>query len=155
MVNTAKAESHDAPSCGPARRWLVPAVCLGLAASVALAGCGNVTRGQAAPAHPAAPTAARAPVGAADWQCLSARERAQMFVLDGPGHDRPAALSIGAGHVAVILAHQVSGSLCQWWPYGRSLAAAGFRVLAFDFDGCGASPPGDGEYPGEVAAAAR
>jgi pimeloyl-ACP methyl ester carboxylesterase len=78
-----------------------------------------------------------------------------MFVLDGPGPDRLAALSIGAGHVAVILAHQVSGSLCQWWPYGRSLAAAGFRVLAFDFDGCGASPPGDGDYPGEVAAAAR
>jgi pimeloyl-ACP methyl ester carboxylesterase len=78
-----------------------------------------------------------------------------MFVLDGPGRDRLAALSIGAGHVAVILAHQVSGSLCQWWPYGRSLAAAGFRVLAFDFDGCGASPPGDGDYPGEVAAAAR
>jgi pimeloyl-ACP methyl ester carboxylesterase len=78
-----------------------------------------------------------------------------MFMLDGPGHDRLAALSTGTGHVAVILAHQVSGSLCQWWPYGRSLAAAGFRVVAFDFDGCGASPPGDGDYPGEVAAAAR
>jgi pimeloyl-ACP methyl ester carboxylesterase len=78
-----------------------------------------------------------------------------MFVLEGPDHDRLAALSIGTGHVAVILAHQVSGSLCQWWPYGRSLAAAGFRVVAFDFDGCGASPPGDGNYPGEVATAAR
>jgi len=55
----------------------------------------------------------------------------------------------------VVLAHQVSSSLCQWWPYARSLAAAGFRVIAFDFDGHGASPPGDGDYAGEVAAAAR
>jgi pimeloyl-ACP methyl ester carboxylesterase len=55
--------------------------------------------------------------------------------------------------VAVILAHHLSGSLCQWWPYARSLAAH-FRVVAFDFDGFGASPPGDRNYPGEVAAAA-
>jgi pimeloyl-ACP methyl ester carboxylesterase len=78
-----------------------------------------------------------------------------LFVLRGPGTDRLAALSVGTGRVAVILAHQVSGSLCQWWPYGRTLAAAGLRVVAFDFDGCGASPAGDHNYPGEVVAAAR
>lgn len=77
-----------------------------------------------------------------------------MFVLHGPGHDRLAALSIGTGRVAVVLAHQSSGSLCQWWPYARSLAGH-FRVVAFDFDGAGASPYGDGNYPGEVAAAAQ
>lgn len=77
-----------------------------------------------------------------------------MFVLDGPGHSRLAAVSIGTGSVAVILAHQVSGSLCQWWPYARSLAAH-FRVVAFDFDGFGASPTGNSDYPGEVAAAAE
>jgi pimeloyl-ACP methyl ester carboxylesterase len=77
-----------------------------------------------------------------------------MFLLHGPGHDHLAALSIGTGRVAVILAHQSSGSLCQWWPYAHSLAAR-FRVVAFDFDGLGASMPGDGDYPGEVAAAAQ
>ena len=76
-----------------------------------------------------------------------------MFILHGPGHDRLAALSIGTGRVAVVLAHQSSGSLCQWWPYARTLADR-FRVVAFDFDGAGASPYGDGNYPGEVAAAA-
>jgi pimeloyl-ACP methyl ester carboxylesterase len=76
-----------------------------------------------------------------------------MFVLNGPGHERLAAVSIGTGRVAVVLAHQVSGSLCEWWPYARSLAAR-FRVVAFDFDGFGASPTGNGDYPGEVAAAA-
>lgn len=100
------------------------------------------------------PTASRSPLGAADRVCLSARERRKLFVLQGPGHDRLAAVSIGTGRVAVILAHQVYGSLCQWWPYARSLAAH-FRVVAFDFDGFGASPPGDGNYQGEVAAAAK
>ena len=77
-----------------------------------------------------------------------------MLLLQGPGHDHLAALSIGTGRVAVILAHQSAGSLCQWWPYARSLAAR-YRVVAFDFDGFGASPPGDSNYPGEVAAAAQ
>jgi pimeloyl-ACP methyl ester carboxylesterase len=76
-----------------------------------------------------------------------------MFVLDGPGYDRLSAVSIGTGRVAVILAHQGSGFMCDWWPYARSLAAR-FRVVAFDFDGSGGSPPGHGDYPGEVAAAA-
>src|SRR5262249_47690712 len=49
---------------------------------------------------------------------------------------------------------QSSGSLCQWWPYARTLAVR-FRVVAFDFDGAGASAYGDGNYPGEVAAAAK
>lgn len=75
-----------------------------------------------------------------------------MFPLDGPGHERLAALSIGTGRVAVILAHQSGGSLCQWWPYARSLAAR-FRVVAIDFDGSGASPSGGGDYPGEIVAA--
>ena len=100
------------------------------------------------------PKAAQAPVGAADWYCLTGPERRDMFMLAGPGHDRLAALSIGTGPVAVVLAHQVAGSLCQWWPYARSLAP-GFRVIAFDFDGFGASPSGDANYPGEVAAAAQ
>lgn len=78
-----------------------------------------------------------------------------MFALDGHGRDRLAALTIGTGRTVVVLAHQVSGSLCQWWPYARSLAADGIRVVAFDFDGYGASPPGSGNYAGEVAAAAE
>jgi pimeloyl-ACP methyl ester carboxylesterase len=77
-----------------------------------------------------------------------------MLTLAGPSHDRLAAVSIGTGHVAVVLAHQSGGSLCQWWPYARSLAAR-FRVIAFDFDGSGASPAGDGNDPGEVEAAAQ
>ena len=151
---------------GGIRGWLPSSAGLGLAVVVTLAGCGGgahhpaasppVTRPSAAPmpAAAATPAPARTQVGAVDWGCLSARERREMFVLHGPGHDRLAALSVGTGRVAVVLAHQSSGSLCQWWPYARSLAAR-FRVVAFDFDGAGASPYGNGNYPGEVAAAAE
>jgi len=155
---------------GGVRGLLQLSAWLGLAAAAAVAGSGcgapahhpAATRSPSAPVPPVAatpaaaatPTATRASVGAADWYCLSASERRAMFLLRGPGPDRLAALSIGTGRVAVILAHQSSGSLCQWWPYARSLAVR-FRVVAFDFDGLGASLPGDGNYPGEVAAAAQ
>jgi len=144
---------------------------LGLAAAITLARCGGDARHPSAPSPTAMPSATTAPAppapsatatpagtqssfGAADWYCLSAPERRAMFLLHGPGRDRLAAVSIGTGRVAVVLAHQSSGSLCQWWPYARTLAAR-FRVVAFDFDGAGASPSGDGNYPGEVAAAAK
>jgi len=134
--------------------WLPPS-CLALVAAATLAGCGaHASHGQAGPTSIATPTATQARFGEADWYCLNASERSQMFPLDGPGQDRLAALSIGTGRVAVILAHQSDGSLCQWWPYARSLAVR-FRVVAFDFDGSGASPSGDGNYPGEIAAASR
>lgn len=141
-------------------RWLLPPACFGLAAAAALAGCGTTPGRHAArppvtaPSAPAVvPDATPTAAGEADWYCLSARERRKMFVLHGPHHDHLAALSIGGGRAAVVLAHQSSGSLCQWWPYARSLAAR-FRIVAFDFDGMGASAPGDGDYPGETAAAA-
>ena len=152
---TDNADSPDASTCRAGRRWLTPVTVLTLAAAVALAGCDNAPSHGSASNHPVTPSTTSTPFGAADWTCLSGRERKQLFVLRGPGPDRMTALSVGTGRVAVILAHQVSGSLCQWWPYGRTLAAAGLRVVAFDFDGDGASPPGDGNYPGEVVAAAR
>src|SRR5262249_47069755 len=151
---TDNAGSRDASTRAAAWRWLTPMAGLALAAVVALAGCDNAPNHGSA-SQPATPSATSTPVGAADWACLSGRERRRLFVLRGPGPDRLTALSVGTGRVAVILAHQVSGSLCQWWPYGRTLAAAGLRVVAFDFDGDGASPAGDGNYPGEVVAAAQ
>lgn len=50
-----------------------------------------------------------------------------------------AAVDLGSGPTAVLLAHQSDGSLCEWMPYGETLAAKGYRVLAFDFAGSGSS----------------
>ena len=38
----------------------------------------------------------------------------------------------GSGRRAVVLSHSSDGSLCEWLPYWRSLAVAGYRVLAYD-----------------------
>src|SRR5262249_50138178 len=107
---------------GEIRGWLMLPASLGLAAAMTLAGGGRdapppaapspATRpspsAAAAPSATATPAVTRTSVGEADWYCLSARERRAMFLLHGPGRDRLAAVSIGAGRVAVILAHQSS-----------------------------------------------
>jgi pimeloyl-ACP methyl ester carboxylesterase len=49
------------------------------------------------------------------------------------------AIEIGTGPVAVVLAHQGRSDLCEELPYAKTLIAAGFRVLAFDFRGNGRS----------------
>lgn len=45
----------------------------------------------------------------------------------------------GKGTSAVILAHQSEGSLCDWLPYARRLAAKGYFVFPVDFRGYGFS----------------
>ena len=50
-------------------------------------------------------------------------------------------VQLGSGPVGIALAHGSGGSLCEWIGYGRELAAAGYRVLAYDagpeFNGVG------------------
>jgi dienelactone hydrolase len=45
----------------------------------------------------------------------------------------------GQGTTAVVLAHEVRGSLCQWVPYARRLASKGYVAFAFDFRSRGRS----------------
>jgi pimeloyl-ACP methyl ester carboxylesterase len=49
------------------------------------------------------------------------------------------AIEAGRGPSVVILAHQGGANLCGWLPYAKTLVAAGYRVLAFDFRGWGHS----------------
>jgi len=50
-------------------------------------------------------------------------------------------VELGSGPRGVVLAHQgyAPPNLCSWMPYGRTLARAGYRVLAFDQRGFGSS----------------
>lgn len=65
----------------------------------------------------------------------------------------------GKGTTAVILAHQSQGSLCDWLPYARRLAARGFFVFPIDFRGYGFSQPRYGaastRFAGDLAAATK
>jgi dienelactone hydrolase len=67
------------------------------------------------------------------------------------------AIELGTGSKGVVLAHQAGGDSCQWLPFAKQLAAAGYRVLVFDFAGSGVSGPlanGDKRDDNVVAAAA-
>ena len=87
-------------------------------------------------------------------ECLTPAQQRSVVRFDGPDGSRLAGVALGRGKAGVVLAHQSPGSLCQWWPYAAELADAGYRVLAFDFDGMGASTDGKLDYAGDVVAAA-
>ena len=58
------------------------------------------------------------------------------------------AIEGGSGTTGVVLAHESQpADLCGWLPYMHTLAAAGVRVLAFDFRGFGDSRVRDGTPP--------
>lgn len=64
-------------------------------------------------------------------------------------------LMLGTGSVGVVLAHQSGGISCQFLSYGKELAAAGYKVLAFDFGSSGVSDElGDDTRDANVVAAA-
>jgi len=63
-------------------------------------------------------------------------------------------LVFGTGRTGVVLSHQSDGDLCQWLPYGKELAQRGYRVLAFDFPGTGASTDSKAALDDAVVAAA-
>ncbi len=65
----------------------------------------------------------------------------------------------GTGRVAIVLAHQSDGDLCQWVSYATRLAHLGYSALAFDLRGHGASErrsyPANQRYGGDVTAAVK
>lgn len=63
------------------------------------------------------------------------------------------AVVLGSGPVAVVLAHQSDGDLCQWMPYATVLAGQGYRAVPFDFAGNGSSTlVGEATYVDDIAA---
>jgi len=64
----------------------------------------------------------------------------------------------GKGTTAVILTHQSEGSLCDWLPYAKRLAARGYFVFPIDFRGYGFSDvpaAGPYRYTQDIAAAVK
>jgi alpha-beta hydrolase superfamily lysophospholipase len=66
----------------------------------------------------------------------------------------------GRGRVAVVLAHQSRGTLCQWADFGRRLDRLGYLAFAFDFRNLGSSQkhrlyPEGQSYGADVEAAVR
>lgn len=71
--------------------------------------------------------------------CLTRAERAHVVRFRASDRVRLIGVELGRGPRVVILAHSGASDLCSWVPYGRTLAARGYRVLAFDQRGFGSS----------------
>jgi len=56
----------------------------------------------------------------------------------------------GTGRVGVVFAHQSDGDACDWMPEAARLAKLGYRTLAVDLDGYGASQTLNRPYSDDV-----
>jgi alpha-beta hydrolase superfamily lysophospholipase len=71
--------------------------------------------------------------------CVTRAERNHVVRFRASDGVRLIGVQLGRGPRVVILAHQGASNLCIWLPYGRTLAARGYRVLVFDHRGFGSS----------------
>jgi pimeloyl-ACP methyl ester carboxylesterase len=64
--------------------------------------------------------------------CVTRGERRSTLRFFAADDTPLAGVVLGSGPRAVVLAHAIDGSLCDWVPYARSLVALGLRVLAYN-----------------------
>jgi pimeloyl-ACP methyl ester carboxylesterase len=91
--------------------------------------------------------------------CLRQTERAAAVSFAADDGAKLVGVLLGRGPRGVVLAHEKYADLCSWLPYGRTLVARGYRVLALDLRGFGSSagPPDKARYryDRDVIAAAK
>jgi dienelactone hydrolase len=127
-----------------AGRWVGPVI-VSLVLAVLLAACSaghdatTASSGRLG-AKPAGPTIpANTPAPGAHKRCLAPAEQGSEVWFEAADGTRLSGVVLGQGRTGVILAHQRWFNLCSWIPFARQLSEQGYRVLAFDFRGFGAS----------------
>lgn len=64
--------------------------------------------------------------------CASAAEKASALRFFTPEDIQLAGVVVGTGPRGLVLSHGSGSDLCEWLPYARELASAGYRVLSYD-----------------------
>ena len=82
--------------------------------------------------------AARRPAVPID-RCVPRSERAKAISFRTGDHVRLSGVLLGSGRTGIVLSHESNATLCNWLPFARVLAKAGYRVLAYDSRSAGAS----------------
>src|SRR5262245_23669053 len=132
------------------------AAILVVVAAVAVGGCSS-SRHSAAATNGGRPTSARnagslapsptqRPATGDDCVTYRAGGRAVYF---GPDSGLGGYL-YGTGSVGIVFAHQSDGDACDWMPEAARLAKLGYRTLAVDLDGYGASKTLSRPYSDDV-----
>jgi alpha-beta hydrolase superfamily lysophospholipase len=133
-------------------------VALAAAVALALGGCGAAPPSTQRPVGDAMGQLGPIPSATPGSRCLTPAERdAVVHFRSGNGALLAGAL-LGTGRAGVVLAHSNNTDMCDWVPYGRVLAAAGYAVLSLDLNGYGASQtspgvPVDPRYDADLTAA--
>jgi pimeloyl-ACP methyl ester carboxylesterase len=71
--------------------------------------------------------------------CVPRKERLAAVRFLAPDGTRLVGVMLGRGRTGIALGHELNTNLCVWLPLARTLAARGYRVLAFDHRGHGES----------------
>jgi pimeloyl-ACP methyl ester carboxylesterase len=106
-----------------------PIVVIALTA-LALAGCADSSGGTAERTQTSTTSTAAGTTGKTLDNCAHEDPTTKIVHFGGADLD---GVVIGDGPTGVVLAHQLHSNLCSWLPFAERLAAAGMRVLAFDF----------------------
>ncbi|GAA3296964.1 alpha/beta fold hydrolase [Dactylosporangium vinaceum] len=127
----------------------------GICCVLLLAGCGPAADEPGAARPSSTPSRAAAAPSPTRGLCGDAALDDKQVTFPGPTGTYLAGYVLGAGDVTLVLAPQAGATGCSWLAWAREQAAAGYRVLAFDFNGEGRSRRADtGRNSGDVAAAA-
>jgi len=122
---------------------------LGAAAGVlVLSGCSG--DGNATAAEPS-PTAAVAGSGCPN---MAANVGGRQLRFGVGGATNLAGIAAGTGSTGIVLAHESDADVCQWVLEFNELIGKGYRVLAFDSHGFGASGDSRANFDDDVVAAA-
>lgn len=122
------------------------------------AGCADPSPAPSPPASDQQP--APIPSTTPGQSCLTGAERAGVIRFPSDNGASIAGVVLGRpAPVGFVLAHESGGDMCDWMPYGRTLAGFGYTVLAIDLNGSGASSPSRGnpadmQWDHDVVAAA-
>lgn len=107
-----------------------------VSATAAVTACGGARSNDGGSSPSPAPHPTVAAACASQWQDGKGK---QVWFNDAAGASI-GGVELGSGTIGVVLAHQAGADSCDWMAFGSGLAAAGYRVLTFDFSGSGVSP---------------
>jgi pimeloyl-ACP methyl ester carboxylesterase len=72
-------------------------------------------------------------------RCVPKSERTKAISFRTADRVRLSGVLFGSGRTGIVLSHESRASLCNWLPFARVLARAGYRVLAYDSRSSGES----------------